>query len=60
MITGAIMTSQNGLYNSLRSGHYTREMGEKNINIIAKWVTDIDSENRMDGDLYMVSVAFKF
>lgn len=40
--------------------YYSREVGGKNINFIAKWITDIESENRMDGDIYMVSVAFKF
>lgn len=40
--------------------YYAREMGGKKLNFIAKWITDIESENRMDGDIYMVSVAFKF
>lgn len=39
---------------------YTEKFGERDISFIAKWIADIDSENRMDGDIVMFSAAFKF
>lgn len=39
---------------------YTQELGGKSISFIGKWITDIESKNRMEGDLFMLSAAFKF
>lgn len=40
--------------------HYAHELGSTKVSFIGKWIKDIDSENRMDGDIYMLSAAFKF
>ncbi len=39
---------------------YTFKMGERDINIIAKWLHDLDTTNRFDTDMVMCAIAFKF
>ena len=39
---------------------YISKIAEKDMTFIIKWITDIESKNRMDGDLFMLSAAFKF
>lgn len=38
---------------------YSFKAGERSINLIGKALFDVDSQDRFDGDLYMLSVAFK-
>ena len=42
------------------SALYARPLLGKDMNFIAKWVTDTNSKNRMEGDIFMLSFAFKF
>lgn len=39
---------------------YSSKIAEKDMTFIFKWITDLESKNRMDGDIFMVSAAFKF
>jgi hypothetical protein len=38
----------------------TVKLGQKDVTFIAKWIHDLETENRMDGDVVMISTAFKF
>lgn len=38
----------------------TFKLGERDVTLIGKWIHDLETENRMDGDVVMVSTAFKF
>lgn len=40
--------------------HYAHKIGSTNVSFIGKWIKDIESENRMDGDIFILSAAFKF
>jgi len=39
---------------------YASKIAGKDMTFILKWITDIESKNRMDGDIFMISTAFKF
>ena len=39
---------------------FTPKIGGRDINLIAKWLHDIDSTNRFESDILMFSIAFKF
>jgi len=39
---------------------FTPKIGGRDINLIAKWLHDIDSTNRFESDTLMCSIAFKF
>lgn len=39
---------------------YGAKIAGKEMTFILKWITDLESKNRMDGDLLMLSTAFKF
>ncbi|HYJ39853.1 MAG TPA: transporter [Steroidobacteraceae bacterium] len=34
--------------------------GTKNFSVVGKWLTDEQAENRLDGDLYMLSIVARF
>lgn len=34
--------------------------GNKNVSVVAKWLTDTHGDNRLDGDLYMLSLVARF
>jgi hypothetical protein len=38
----------------------TVKLGQKDVTFIGKWVRDLETENRMEGDVFMLSTAFKF
>ena len=35
------------------------DVGNTRMNVIGKWIHDWEATNRWDGDLFMVSLAFK-
>jgi hypothetical protein len=39
---------------------WTPRIGARDVSLIAKWIHDIDTRNRFEGDLVMVSAAFRF
>ncbi len=39
---------------------YSSKIAGKDMTFILKWITDLESKNRMNGDLLMLSTAFKF
>jgi hypothetical protein len=39
---------------------YTPKIFGKDVNLIAKWLHDLDSTNRFEGDRVFLSVAFGF
>ncbi len=39
---------------------YSSKIAGKDMTFILKWITDLESKNRMDGDIFMISTAFKF
>lgn len=39
---------------------YATQLGDRDVNLIAKWLHDFDTTHRFESDMVMFSVAFKF
>jgi hypothetical protein len=38
---------------------YTPEIAGRHVSLIGKWLTDLEASNRLEGDLFMLSIALK-
>jgi hypothetical protein len=39
--------------------HYSTKIANHEVSLVAKWITDLEADKRLDGDFFMASFAFK-